>query len=129
MKSIEPIAALRQINFRRWLFWPGLIRRVSFRRIGRFCGLVAAWYAAQDYSDRLARGETAVIALSAPDRKQAALLLDYVRAILTVWEANYQSSGDRHLEETSTVPSPVTFSEVGTRRRRTAGTFCGRRAA
>ena len=45
-----------------------------------------------------------------------------------LWEANYQSSSDRHLEETSTVPSPVIFSEVGTRRRRTAGTICGRRA-
>jgi hypothetical protein len=31
----------------------------------------------------LAPGETAIIALSAPDRKQAALLLDYTRAILT----------------------------------------------
>jgi Terminase large subunit, T4likevirus-type, N-terminal len=54
------------------------------RRSGksRFCALAAAWYAAQDYSARLAPGETAVIALAAPDRKQAALLLDYTRAIL-----------------------------------------------
>jgi hypothetical protein len=37
------------------------------RRSGksRFCGLVAAWYAAQDYRDRLAPGEMAVVALSA----------------------------------------------------------------
>jgi hypothetical protein len=54
------------------------------RRSGksRFCGVAAAWFAATDYRDRLAPGETAVIALAAPDRKQAGLLLDYTRAIL-----------------------------------------------
>ena len=45
-----------------------------------------------------------------------------------LWGANYQSSGDRRLEQTSTVPCPVISGEVGTRRRRPAGTFCGRSA-
>lgn len=54
------------------------------RRSGksRFCGLVAAWYAAEDYRDRLAPGEMAVIALSAPDKKQSSLLLNYTRGVL-----------------------------------------------
>ena len=54
------------------------------RRSGksRFCGIVAARYAAQDYSERLAPGEMAIVALSAPDKKQSALLLNYVRGVL-----------------------------------------------
>ena len=46
-----------------------------------FCALVAAWYAAQDYRDRLAPGEIAVVALAAPTLKQGAVLLGYVRGI------------------------------------------------
>ena len=35
---------------------------------------------------------------------------------LRLWEANDQSSGDWRLEQTSTVPCPVIFGEVATRR-------------
>jgi hypothetical protein len=54
------------------------------RRSGksRFCALMAVWYASQDYRSRMSPGESAVVALCAPDRKQAGLLLDYVSAIL-----------------------------------------------
>ena len=54
------------------------------RRSGktRFGALVAAWLVAQDYSERLAPGETAVVADVAPDRRQATLALDYSRGIV-----------------------------------------------
>jgi hypothetical protein len=54
------------------------------RRSGksRFCALMAVWYASQDYRSRMAPGESAVVALCAPDRKQAGLLLEYTSAIL-----------------------------------------------
>jgi len=45
-----------------------------------------------------------------------------------LWGANYQSSGDRRLEEASTVSCPAIFGEVGPWRRRPAGSLCGRRA-
>ena len=47
------------------------------RRSGksRFGSLVATWLAAQEYP-QLARGETAIVAHVAPDRRQAALDLD-----------------------------------------------------
>ena len=45
-----------------------------------------------------------------------------------LWGANSQSSGDRRLEETATVPCLVIFGEVRTRWRWTAGTLYGRRA-
>jgi hypothetical protein len=54
------------------------------RRSGktRFAALVSAWLAATDYSERMAPGETAVIAAVAPDRRQAALALDYAKGII-----------------------------------------------
>ena len=53
------------------------------RRSGksRFGSLVAAWLAAQEYP-QLARGETAIVAHVAPDRRQAALDLDYARGLV-----------------------------------------------
>src|SRR5271166_2347186 len=54
------------------------------RRSGksRFASLIGVWLAAQNYDDRLAPGETAVIAQVAPDRKQSTGLLDYGRGIV-----------------------------------------------
>jgi hypothetical protein len=46
----------------------------------RFCGIIGAWKWAEEYT--LAPGQVAVVALAAPDRDQAALLFDYVYAIL-----------------------------------------------
>lgn len=53
------------------------------RRSGksRFGALAADWLAAQEYP-QLATGETAVIAHVAPDRRQAAIDLDYARGIV-----------------------------------------------
>lgn len=53
------------------------------RRSGksRFGSLVATWAAAQTYS-RLAAGETAIVAHVAPDRRQAAIDLDYARGLV-----------------------------------------------
>ncbi len=53
------------------------------RRSGksRFGALVATWLAAGRYP-QLARGETAVVAHIAPDRKQAALDLDYAKGLV-----------------------------------------------
>lgn len=53
------------------------------RRSGksRFGSLVATWLAASEYP-QLAAGETAIIAHIAPDRRQAAIDLDYARGIV-----------------------------------------------
>ena len=53
------------------------------RRSGksRFGSLVAVWAAAQEY-EQLSRGETAVIAHVAPDRRQASIDLDYARGLV-----------------------------------------------
>ncbi|MBS0374798.1 MAG: hypothetical protein JSR73_09435 [Proteobacteria bacterium] len=53
------------------------------RRSGksRFSALVSAWLAAQEYP-QLAAGETAIVAHVAPDRRQAAIDLDYTRGIV-----------------------------------------------
>ncbi|MGH8131897.1 MAG: hypothetical protein ACRETP_01485 [Steroidobacteraceae bacterium] len=53
------------------------------RRSGksRFGALVAAWLAAAEYPS-LAAGETAVVAHVAPDRRQAAIDLDYARGLV-----------------------------------------------
>jgi hypothetical protein len=55
------------------------------RRAGKtlFTSRLACWKLAQDYSDRLARGERAVVACIATDRAQAALLFNYARACVT----------------------------------------------
>lgn len=52
------------------------------RRAGKslFGSRIACHAAAQDYRDRLAPGETAVIACIATDKKQAGILFDYCRA-------------------------------------------------
>ena len=52
------------------------------RRAGKtlFASRLAVYHLAQDYSARLAPGETAVVACVATDRRQAALLFDYGRA-------------------------------------------------
>jgi len=54
------------------------------RRSGktRFESVRAAWFLSQDYRDRLAPGETAVIAAIAPTTDQAKLLLAYTRACI-----------------------------------------------
>lgn len=54
------------------------------RRSGktRFASVLGVHAAAQDYRNRLAPGEVATVALVAPDRKQAGLLLDYCRGIV-----------------------------------------------
>lgn len=53
------------------------------RRAGksRFQSLFAAWLAAQEYP-QLSPGETAVVAHVAPDRRQAAIDLDYARGLV-----------------------------------------------
>jgi hypothetical protein len=53
------------------------------RRAGksRFESLVATWRAAQEYP-QLSAGETAVVAHVAPDRRQAAIDLDYARGLV-----------------------------------------------
>lgn len=53
------------------------------RRSGksRFGALVSAWLAAQEYP-QLAAGETAIVAHVAPDRRQAAIDLEYTRGIV-----------------------------------------------
>ncbi len=54
------------------------------RRAGksRFESCRAVYHAAQDYRDRLAPGETAVVALIATDRRQATVLYNYVRELI-----------------------------------------------
>lgn len=53
------------------------------RRSGksRFSALVSDWLAAQEYP-QLAAGETAIVAHVAPDRRQAAIDLDYARGLI-----------------------------------------------
>ena len=57
------------------------------RRSGksRFGALVATWLAAQEYP-QLAAGETAIVCDVAPDRRQAAIDLDYARGIVEASE-------------------------------------------
>jgi len=54
------------------------------RRSGksRFCGLAIAYLAAQDYQDRLAPGEEAVVIVCGPDRDQAAGPFGYAAGII-----------------------------------------------
>lgn len=54
------------------------------RRSGktRFTSVISCHAAAQDYRDRLAPGETAIVACVAPDRRQARQLFDYCRGLV-----------------------------------------------
>jgi hypothetical protein len=74
------------------------------RRSGksRFGSLVATWLAARDYP-QLATGETAVVANIAPDRRQAAIDLDYARGLV-------QGSAPLRAELTGDTASALEFA-------------------
>jgi hypothetical protein len=66
--------------------FPSVPARRFFAGLGRRAGKTvfesrrACFHLAQDYRDRLQKGETAVVACIATDKKQAALLFNYARA-------------------------------------------------